>query len=394
MARKEGPKSPPSPPKAPRPKAPAPKRSKGAQKKGGHSILPVLLALVLPAVAVGGYVLFRSSPETRESVTQVWNSLTSKVRTNQKPQPQEPPKRTDPRRAEPQVIQKSPENAVVPERESPAAPISTPRPGLRPLPEVAPEVAIPRQQAKPAHSTEAAIRVKSAAELASSYFSGKAEVKKTTARSPWYEFTLSGGKSRAPFRVRPVDVSVSTRVLQGPFKAGQEGFVALLRVTDPAGPEETSTVVGAVLFSGTPDQPGKVQSSVAMEAPQGTVTRLESLDFQKDGTLELVLEVESQAPGGYLFRDLLVASLATHPALVLWSARTLDDGPGALVESATFRQVSFEDEDRDGRVDILEVPGERQYRIQKDLSRTRLSEKLGKQKIYRLRGNRFKVARQ
>jgi hypothetical protein len=176
------------------------------------------------------------------------------------------------------------------------------------------------------------------------------------------------------------------------FARNETGFVIPMRVTDPLGPQEISTYVGAVLYSGTPETPGKVRGLLAMEAAAGDVTRLEALDFDGDGVLELIMEVETQAAGGYQLRDLVVASFLHRPAKILWSARTLDDGPGALVEEATFRQVTFRENPETGKTDIQEEEGTRRYRIQKDLTRTRTEERIVKRRTLRLEGTRFRVA--
>jgi len=236
------------------------------------------------------------------------------------------------------------------------------------------------------------VGVKAAAELAAGVFDGEAGVRESAPHASWYGFRLKEGKPRPPFKVQPTQVDVSTRAWKGRFMQDESGFVIPMRATDPLGPQEISTYVGAVLFSGTPEKAGKVRGLLALEAAAGEVTRLEALDFDGDGVLELVMEVETHAAGGYLLRDLVVASFLHRPAKILWSARTLDDGPGALVEEATFRQVTFREDPGTGKTDIHEEEGTRRYRIQKDLTRTRTEERIVNRRTHRLEGSRFRVA--
>ena len=129
-----------------------------------------------------------------------------------------------------------------------------------------------------------------------------------------------------------------------------------------------------------------------MQAPSGLVTRYEAIDVQGDGTAELVMEVESEAPGGYLFRDLAIHAFNSGGTRVLWSVRTLDDGPGVPTETARFKNVSFVDDDSDGILSINVDVGKRIYRVNKDFTRSLKTEKVISHKTFRLSRGKYRLA--
>jgi hypothetical protein len=251
---------------------------------------------------------------------------------------------------------------------------------------------IPRQVAAQSKPASVALTVRQAQNLATMIFSGRVAGSRSSPRSPWYSFELVRGRKHYPYDVRPVNVSIGTTALAGAFSKGSSGLVVLVKVEDPSGPEWSSTYVGATLISGTAGDPKKTLGSTAMQSPGGSVTRSEAVDIEGDGVLELALEVESEGPGGYLFRDFALHAFGGGGTTVKWSARTLEDGPGVPLETADFKNVGFEDRDGDGRKEIVVEEGKREFRIEDDFSRTLTKERILTTRTYRLLQGRFRVA--
>jgi len=254
-------------------------------------------------------------------------------------------------------------------------------------------VPIPRQQTRPGKAELAPVTVKQAQRLAVRLFGGKVVGSLTKPGAEWYEFSLRNTAKRQPYGVTPRTVFVASTALAGTFVKGVPGFALPIRVEDPSGPQWTSTYLGATIFSGSPSKVGKVLGSTAMQAPQGDVTRLEAIDFQPDGVLELALEVESSGPGGFLFRDLAVHSFGKGRTRALFATRTLEDGPGVPVDVADYKDVGFGDIDGDGVLDIVVEEGKRHFRVHDDMTRTLKGETVVRTKTYRMSRGKFKVAR-
>jgi len=386
-------------------KRPTPRPVK-VRGKGGGARWPVFLAIALPAVLVGGFLAYHGSPWFSQRVDAAasrvrawWASDSVKVQgpgSGQDPAVAEPrpgpngpvfgeptgPAMDQPLPTEPLVEPPSPRAAGDRSSESKSAGAGKARPGSG-------EKALPRQAHTPAVTSETPVSTKQAQRLAMSLFGGKV-VSATSARGDrWYTVRLSGAKKRYPYDVTPARVQVSTTALSGPFLKQGTGFVVLLKVEDPSGPEWTSTFVGATLFKGTPKDPGAVVGSTAMQAPRGRIVRQEAVDTQGDGVAELVLEVESEGPQGALFRDLGVHSFSAGGTVGRWSVRTLDDAPGLPSETAEFRNVRFRDRNGDGKLEIEVENGRRTFKVKEDMSREPEGEKIVSRTTYRLDRGRY-----
>jgi len=234
--------------------------------------------------------------------------------------------------------------------------------------------------------------VRTAQEVVRRVFGGKVTTSLSAPAASWYTVTLDGSKARSPFAVAPGKVSISSSALQGRYAKGTDGFVVALKAEDPAGPEWTSTFVGVAHIAGTPGKPGKVLGISAIQAPHGSATRCEAVDLQSDGVLEILLEVESEAPGGYLFRDLAIHSFGGGSTRLLFETRTLDDGPGIPTDTARFRNVAVRDLDGDGNLEIVVDEGVRHFTVAADSTRKLKSEKITSTKTWRRNGSRYRVA--
>jgi len=399
-----------------RPKKPPAKGGKG-RGKGAGSRLPIALAIALPAVLVGGYLAYHASPwfaqnvdgaagkvkgwfssgaDTGPRVTQGTDPGVVEPRSADSDEPVfgEPkgPAMDQPRDREP-LVEPSGESggpdgldpSVAPRAGAGDARDRGGAAGKKP----APGAALPRQVRKPVVSTEVPVSARQAQKLASTLFGGKIVSAVSGRGEAWYTLKLTGGKKRYPYDVAPARVLVSTTALEGPFLKDGTGFVLFLRVEDPAGAEWTSSFVGATLFKGTPQAPGAVVGSTAMQAPSGRIIRKEALDTQGDGVAELVLEIESEGPQGTLFRDLGVHSFSAGGTVGRWTIRTLDDAPGLPSETAEFRNVKFRDRDGDGKLEIEVDNGRRTFRIKDDMSRDPAGEKIRSRTTYRLERGRY-----
>lgn len=254
-------------------------------------------------------------------------------------------------------------------------------------------VPIPRQQTRPGKAKLAPVTVKQAQRLAVRLFGGKVVKSLTKPGAEWYEFSLKNSARRQPYDVTPRTVFIASSALAGTFVRGVPGFALPVRVENPSGPQWTSSYLGTTLFSGFPSKVGKVLGSTAMQAPNGDVSRIEAIDFQPDGVLELALEVESSGPGGFLFRDLAVHSFGKGRTRALFAIRTLEDGPGVPLEVAEYKDVGFGDVDGDGALDIVVEEGKKHYRVHDDMSRTLTGETVVRTRTYRMSRGKFKVAR-
>jgi len=356
-----------------------PVKKKGGKKgSGGRSIWPVAIALVVPALLVGGYMYYHSNPAFADIVDRNGGKLRgfvgnlfeghdkSKVEVAR-----DPSRPTDHRER----------NITVPadRRKQPALAEENP-------------AEIPRQTTAVATSSLAPLTVKQAQQLATTVFGGEILKSHAEPRAFWYDFTLEGGKKLYPFDTTPSKVSIATVALAGTFIKGIDGHLLFVKVQNPAGAEWTNEYAGAVLLSGPLADPKRVIGATAMQAPRGVVTRYEALDVQRDGILELVLEVESEAPGGYLFRDLAVHSFSAGGTRVLWNARTLDDGPGVPLEMARFKNVSFKDVDDDEILDIEVEIGKRRYLIRDDYTRKLLAEDTVLVRKFQFTRGKFRLA--
>jgi hypothetical protein len=359
-----------------------PAKKKGKKKSAsGNRLWPVMVALSIPAILVGGYLAYQSSAGFATWVDSTAGKASGVVanllqghekgaadssgettvpadrRRTERRGPPEPPAR---------VVEKDP----------------------------APVAEIPRQQPKPARASAVPLTVKKAQSLAVKLFGGRIAASTARPHGFWYAFSMDKPKKRYPYDVVPKTVFVSTVGLEGRFIKDTPGVAVFIKVEDPDGAQWTNSYIGTTLFSGTARKPGKILGSTAMQAPGGVVTRHEALDFEGDGDLELALEIESEAPGGYLMRDLALHSFTPGGTTVRWHARTLDDGPGVPLEEATFKNVQFVDADGDGNLDIRVESGKRQYDIARDMTRTLKQEKIVTTRVYRLsRGGKFRLAK-
>ncbi len=356
-----------------------PAKKKGGKKgSGGRSLWPVAIALMVPALLVGGYMYYHSNPAFAEMVDRNGGKLRGFVgnifegHDKGKVEVARDPSRPADHRER---------NIKVPadRRKQPALADDSP-------------AEIPRQTTDAATSTLAPLTVKQAQGLAGKIFGGKILKSKAEPRAFWYDFTLEGGKKLYPFDTTPNEISIATVALTGSFVKGIDGHLIFVKVLNPAGAEWTNEYAGAVLLSGSPAKPNKVIGATAMQAPRGVVSRYEALDVQGDGVLELVLEVESEAPGGYLFRDLAVHSFSAGGTRALWNARTLDDGPGVPLETARFKNVSFKDLDGDKVLDIEVEIGKRKYRILEDYTRKLIVEQHVTTKKFQFARGKFRLA--
>jgi hypothetical protein len=365
----------------------APAKRKKKKKGGGRSIWPMLIAVVVPCLLVGGYLLY----QTNGAFTGVVDETSGKVKGLVGNLLEGHEKESADHITTPDANPAMTRHITTPDA-NPAMTRHNSTPDANPAMTRRP-ADIPRQQ-KPvaAQGSMTPITVKQAQAAALAVFGGTIVNSKATAKAFWYDFELEGGKKRYPFDIKPRQVSVSTVALQSTFLAGRTGFVAFIRSQDPQAGQWVNEYAGAVLFSGTPSQPGSFQGATAMQAPSGLVTRYEAIDVQGDGTAELVLEVESEAPGGYLFRDLAIHAFNSGGTRVLWNVRTLDDGPGVPTETARFKNISFVDDDSDGILSINVDVGKRIYRVNKDFTRSLKTEKVIAHKTFRLSRGKYRLA--
>jgi hypothetical protein len=362
----------------------AKKGKAGRKKKGrGKNRWPLLLALIIPIVAIAFYMVYQGNPSFSAAVDAKidWlKGIASGESSGEQPE------------TAPSVVA-SDRPIAVNER-----PTSERKPRVRPLPLPAedvrdfPQPVIPRQEDKTASSATISLSVKQAQAVARKIFGGTVVASNTKPGGEWYELTLEGGKQRLPYAVAPVKVAVATSALTGEFVKGVKSMAVVLRVSDPSGPLWTSTFGGVTVLAGSATKPGRVLGASAMQAPRGRPTRFEGLDVQSDGTLEVVLELESDAPGGYLVRDLALHSFGAGTTKTLFSVRTLDDGPGVPLEEADFKTVGFSDFDQDGTLELVVAEGKRFYHIRGDLTRKLKREKTTGTRRFALKGGRFKLA--
>lgn len=357
-----------------------PARKKGRKKGGGGRIWPVMVALAIPAMLVGGYLAYQSNAKFATWVDGTASKVSGVVANLLEGHKKE--------------AADSPDTSVPEDRRQTErrAPPESPKPVVEKKP--APVAEIPRQQPKTALASVVPLTVKKAQALAVKLFGGRIAASTARPHGFWYAFSIDMPKKRYPYDVVPKTVFVSTTGIEGRFIKDTPGFVVFVKVENPDGAQWTNSYVGATLFAGTARKPGKVLGSTAMQAPGGVITRHEALDFEGDGDLELALEIESEAPGGYLMRDLALHSFTPGGTTVRWHARTLDDGPGVPLEEATFKNVQFIDADGDGNLDIRVESGKRQYDIARDMTRKLKKEKIVKTRVYRLsRGGKFLLAK-
>jgi hypothetical protein len=370
-------------------KKPAPKKKGGGKKaSGGKSPWPVLFAVAVPLVLVGGYLFYQSNPDFAGKVDRsiarvvgfVGNLVEGHDKGKARPEAEGEERPPVDRRAEPVQA----ERAV--DRRVPEPPAAAP-------PAVAPPAEIPRQQASAATARMTPVTLKQAQRIADKLFGGKLTGSHAEPRAFWYDFELEGARKRYPFDVKPHKVSIATVAIAGPFLGSSDGHVLFVKTLDPQGAEWTNEYAGAVLLSGSLDEPGTLKGATAMQSPGAVITRYAALDVPGDGQLELVLEIESEAPGGYLFRDLAVHAFSSGGTQVLWSDRTLDDGPGVPLETARFNNVKFVDADGDGHLEIQVDVGKRVYRVKKDFTRSLTKEQIVATRTFRLSRGKFRLAR-
>jgi hypothetical protein len=362
-------------------KKPVGKKPAGKKPRPGsgsrRSPWPVFLALLLPALLVGGYLYTQSHPNAAEELTATAGKFKTFFGNLFEGHDKAP------------VAGNTPATSPEDERERPV-PVPVER---RQQPASREPAAIPRQAVAAATSTIVPVTVRQAQELARLIFGGTIQASHSQPRAFWYDFEVRQTRKHYPFDSIPTRVSVATVALAGSFIKGTDGTVVFVKTVDANGAEWTNEYAGALFLSGTPTNPGKVLGASAMQAPRAVITRYEALDIQQDGVLELVLEVESEAPGGYLFRDLAVHAFSSGGTKALWSERTLDDGPGVPLEVARFKTVDFKDLDDDGVLDIAVTIGKRRYRIAKDFSRKLLSEDTVTTKTFRFSRGKYRLAR-
>lgn len=356
-------------PKPKKPTAKGPRRkSKKKQKRG--LLLPAA-AFAVCVAAVGAYMFHQANPSfsatAKAKVEQAKEFVASLIPGSDK-----------------RVEVEAPRDRLPGDRQ-PAADSDSP---VKDMP-----VPIPRQQTRPGKAKLAPVTVKQAQRLAVRLFGGKVVRSLTKPGAEWYEFLLQNTARRQPYDVTPKTVFIASTALAGTFVKGVQGFALPVRVEDPSGPQWTSAYLGATVFAGSPSRPGKVLGSTAMQAPRGEVTRIEAVDFQPDGVLELALEVESSGPGGFLFRDLAVHSFGVGRTRSLFTTRTLEDGPGVPLDVAEYKDVGFGDVDGDGVLDIVVEEGRRRYRVHDDMTRTLKGETVVRTRTYRMSRGKFKVAR-
>ncbi len=359
-------------------KKPAARKKSGKKAQGRRSLWPIAIALAVPALLVGGYMYYHSNPAFAEMVDRTAGKMRSFAGNLFEGH--------DKGELDVAVEPSRPED----QRQSPAA---VPADSRRQPTQLQRDPAeIPRQTTAAATSNLVPLTVKQAQQLAATLFGGKLRSSHSEPRGFWYDFKLEGAKKLYPFDTAPIQVSIATVALAGGFVASNEGHILFVKVVNPAGAEWTNEYAGAVLISGTPTAPGKVVGATAMQAPRAVVTRYEALDIQHDGVLELVLEVESEAPGGYLFRDLAVHAFSGGGTRELWTARTLDDGPGVPLETARFKHVAFKDLNGDDVLDIEVQSGKRRYEIRKDFTRKLTTEETVSVRKFQFSRGKFRLA--
>lgn len=359
-------------------KKPATKKGKTGKKPAARrSLWPVAIALMVPAVLVGGYMAYHSNPAFANMVDNTGGKVRGFVGNLFEGHDKGKASARD--EARPKDERQQPVAGPTDRRHLPAL-----------ADEKSPE--IPRQTTPMATSSLTPLTVKQAQKLATKLFGGEIKSSRTEPRAFWYDFVMTGGKKFYPFDTAPTQVSIATVALAGQFVKDIDGHLLFVKVVNPGGAEWTNEYAGAILLSGTLADPGKVVGATAMQAPRGVVTRYEALDVQRDGILELVLEVESEAPGGYLFRDLAVHAFSGSGTRMLWTARTLDDGPGVPLETARFKNVVFKDLDGDDVLDIEVEIGKRLYRIRDDFTRKLTVEQTVAVRKFQFTRGKFRLA--
>lgn len=355
----------------------AAKKSKAKKKgkAGGRGRWRLFVALAVPVLAIAFYMLYQANSSFATLVDGKVEWVKGLVKGAA---PASQPGDT------PLVKAADPPHGPPSERTRLPLPADEPSPGPQPV--------IPRQQEKKAESGALSLSVREAQAVARRVFGGTVVASNTRPGGEWYELTLEGGKKRLPYDANPVRVSVLANGLSGVFVKGVPGMALVLRVSDPSGPIWTSTYAGVTVLAGTPVKPGRVLGSSAMQSPQGRPVRFEALDVEGDGTLEVALELESDAPGGYLVRDFALHSFKAGATRTLFSTRTLDDGPGVPVDEADFKTVGLADVDSDGTLDLVVEEGKRFYHIREDLTRQLKREKTTATRRWSLQGGRYKLA--
>lgn len=363
-------------------------------KKSANGRWRLLVAACVPAALVAGYMLYHGNEwfhrfidNGAARVAPVWRNVSFVIRRYKEGNPEVSARspRSDTASGPAPTFRAYPDDGKPPPPAGLHKPAVTGHSRETPAKEAQKRHAvIPRQAPPTAVVVEKGITVKQAQKLARHVFGGRISSSRAPRDSFWYHFVLDRAKKVWPYNVTPLKVDVSNVVLSGPFLKGTPGFVVFFRVEDPSGAQWTSTYVGATLLAGVVDSPGRTLGATAIQAASGTVTRREAVDLQNDGVAELVLEIESQGPGGYLFRDLAIHSFTGKGTVTRWRIRTLEDGPGVPLDTAEFRNVSFTDSDGDGTLEIIIEEGVRRYDLAKDFSRTLREERIVGRRTHRL----------
>lgn len=427
----------------------SPKGRGSAGERGGGSGL--ILAVALPALALGGVVAYHGSPQFRHSINQgadnLGDMLQSREPSNVVSLPEQIPETSGlviPPVDSKVVPFKTDQDATVnsdtpldttdthmntvqvrrptatPPPATPATPIPigqakrrSQKPQVAPAALPVPKPKTPNDAAvlpKTTHASQTSSRkpgssesmdlpvraggitLRQSHELAAKIFGGEVVRSNVSKNRDWYELAWNGGQKAAPFDVAPKQIQFATRALTGAFAAKHAGFVVFLQVTDPQGPEWTETYLGAALVAGSPENPGKVLGTTAIQAPKGRFTRREARDLDGDGTAELVLEIESRAPGGYVTRDLAIHKFGRTGTHILFSAKTLEDGPGVPTAEARFKEVTFQDSNNDGVDEIVVKEGVRTFDVDETLYRTQTGQKILTTRTFKLAKGRYRVA--
>ncbi len=423
--------------------------SAGASSGGKSGGTGLLLAVALPALAIAGTVAYFGNPQFRSSVDDGTQQIQAMMQSHEsndavslgeesafaelQPNPADDdanltcarPFRTEADAArsaalqadvpaDPQVELVAP--TPIPPKPETAAQVENPAPKqskqakaktnnllAKPSKAVKPEVPKTKQVTqlkeppKPVQEMDLPVRaggltLRQSQDLVAMVFGGEVVRSKVSKGRDWYEMTWNGGQKAAPFDVAPKSVTVSARALTGLFAQKHPGFIVFMNVSDPQGPEWTHTYLGAVLVAGTPDNPGRILGTTAMQAPRGRFTRREARDLDGDGTAELVLEIESQAPGGYVNRDLAIHKFGRSGTKILFSSRTLEDGPGVPTAEAKFKEITFQDTNKDGLDEIVVKEGVRSFDVDETLYRTQTGQKIHSTRTFRLNKGRYRVA--
>lgn len=273
---------------------------------------------------------------------------------------------------------------------SSAAPAQSPKEQTSKSPKGAEKLNSPPETDLPVRT--GSLTLSQAQELASRLFGGEQLRSHVAKNKDSYEMTWRGGQKAAPFDVAPKVITIFARGLNGRFTKSQNGFLVFLSVTDPQAPEWTHTYLGAALVSGTPDHPGRVIGTTAVQAPKGRFTRREARDLDGDGIAELVMEVESHSPGGYVQRDLAVHKFGRSGTTILFASRTLEDGPGVPTSEAKFKEISFQDSNKDGIDEIVVKEGVKTFEVDETLYRTPTGQRFLSTRTFKLTKGRYRVA--